>query len=286
MEQAIVIKDLTKDYGVFRLDRVSFTVPGGSIVGLIGENGAGKSTTFQCILNLIPRDGGSITLLGQDSVANEQAVKEDIGVVLDESMFHGLLRPTDVGKILSKVYRRWDAPLFQRYLKKFDLPPNRCLKELSRGMKMKLCIAAALSHHPKLLLLDEATSGLDPVVRDELLEEFQAFLTDDDHAVLLSSHITSDLEKVADYIVYLHQGKVVLQGAKDDLLETLGRLVCRKSDLSSIDPDLLLGVREHQFGAEALVADRAAFARRYPNLPVDPVTLDEIMVLMGKGCSQ
>ena len=286
MKQALVIDHLTKDYGAFRLDDVSFTVPGGTIVGLIGENGAGKSTTFQCILNLIPRDGGTITLWGADNIGEEQAVKEEIGVVLDEPMFHPVLRPGEVGKILSKLYRRWDDALFRHYLHQFSLPCDKAIKDFSRGMKVKLCIAAALAHHPRLLLLDEATSGLDPVVRDELLEEFQNFLTDEDHAVLLSSHITSDLEKVADYIVYLHQGKVALQGAKDELLETLGRLVCGKNDLASVDPSLLLGVRENQFGAEALVADRAVFARRYPHLAVDPVTLDEIMVLMGKERSE
>lgn len=283
MKNAIEIKDLTKKYQLFYLDHVSFCVPGGTIVGLIGENGAGKSTTIKSILNLVKPDSGEITVLGRDPVKEERLVKEDIGVVLDESFFHDTLTADMVGNIMSKLYRNWDKELFLKLERQYDLPRNLFLKEFSKGMKMKLSIAAALAHHPRLLILDEPTSGLDPVVREEILDEFLAFIRDEDHAVLLSSHITGDLEKVADYIVYLHKGKVALQGDKDELLETYGRLACTQADLERVDPRLLSGVRKNHFGCEALVNDRREFARRYPELPVDKVTLDEIMVLTVKG---
>ena len=283
MEYAIKIDHLTKDYGSFVLQDVSLAVPGGTIMGLIGENGAGKSTTIKCILNLIHRDAGAITLLDKDNIAEEAAAKEDIGLVLDESLFHDFLKLGDVGRIMSKLYKNWDGPLFDSYLEKFALPRDKLMKELSKGMKMKLSIAAALSHHPKLLILDEATAGLDPVVRDELLDEFLTFIQDEDHAILISSHITSDLEKVADYVTYLHKGRVALQGAKDELLETYGRLACTRADLAKVDRVFLAGVREGQFGCEALVKDRRAFQAAYPDLPVDPVSLEDIMVFTVKG---
>lgn len=280
---AIEIKNLTKDYGSFKLDNLSFTVPGGSILGLIGENGAGKSTTIKCILNLIRRNAGDITIWGKDAVKDEQVVKEDIGVVLDETTFHDTLKAKEVGKILAKVYKRWDAPLFASYLKKFDLPESKLVKDYSRGMKMKLSIAAALSHHPRLLILDEATGGLDPVVRDEILDEFLAFIQDEEHSILISSHITSDLEKVADYVAYLHKGKLMVEGSKDELLDNYGRLVCSKADLDMVDKKFLVGVRASQYSCEALIKDKHDFMRKYPSLTVDPVTLEEIMVLTVKG---
>lgn len=283
MENAIEIKHLTKRYKSFQLDDVSFNVPGGTIVGLIGENGAGKSTTIKSILNLIRRDEGQIRLLGRDNVKDERAAKEEIGVVLDESMFHDTITARQAGQILSKLYRGWDAPLFRSYLEKFELPDRRPLKEFSRGMKMKLSIAAALSHRPKLLILDEATSGLDPVVRDEILDEFLAFISDEEHAILISSHITSDLEKAADYVVYLHKGRVAVQGAKDELLDAYGRLVCTKGELSQVDPGFVVGSRSSQFGCEALINSRRDFQRLYPGFTVDPVTLEDIMVFTVKG---
>ena len=283
MKNAIEVKHLTKKYQLFTLDDVSFEVPGGTIVGLIGENGAGKSTTLKCILNLIRRDGGEIALLEKDNIKAERTVKEDIGVVLDDTGFHDTLTADMVGDILSHIYRKWDKNLYQELLKRYDLPKNLFIKEFSKGMKMKLAIAAALAHHPRLLILDEPTSGLDPVVRDEILDEFFAFIRDEDHAILMSSHITTDLEKVADSIVYLHKGKVLLQGEKDLLLERYGKLLCSREQLAGVDKSLLGGVRESQFGCEALVKDRAELKRRYPGLTVDPVSLDDIMVLTVKG---
>ena len=283
MKNALEVSHLTKDYGSFKLDDVSFTVPGGTIMGLIGENGAGKSTTIKCILNLIRRDGGEIQVLGLDNLRDEQAGKAQVGVVLDETTFHDGLTAPQVGKILSKLYPNWDAALYQRYLDKFGLAGKKPVKTFSKGMKMKLSLAAAFAARPKLLLLDEATTGLDPVVRDEKQDEFLDFIQDEEHAILLSSHITSDLEKVADYVTYLHRGKVAVSGAKDELLDTYGRLVCSRADLEKVDPALLVGVRTGQFGCEALVRDKHAFTRFYPGLTVDPVTLEDIMVFTVKG---
>ena len=283
MKNAIEVKGLTKKYQLFTLEDVFFTVPGGTIVGLIGENGAGKSTTLKCILNLIRRDGGEITLLEKDNVKDERLVKEDVGVVLDETGFHDTLTANMVGDIMARLYQKWDKNFFQELLRRYDLPRNLFLKEFSKGMRMKLSIAAALAHHPRLLILDEPTSGLDPVVRDEILDEFFAFIKDEDHAILMSSHITTDLEKVADSIIYLHKGKVLLQGEKDLLLERYGKLLCSKEQLAQVDKTLLGGVRENQFGCEALVKDRSEVKRRYPDLTVDPVSLDDIMVLTVKG---
>ena len=283
MKNALEVSHLTKDYGSFKLDDVSFTVPGGTIMGLIGENGAGKSTTIKCILNLIRRDGGEIQVLGLDNLRDEQAVKAQVGVVLDETTFHDGLTAPQVGKISSKLYPGWDAVLYRRYLDKFGLAGKKPVKTFSKGMKMKLSLAAAFAARPKLLILDEATSGLDPVVRDEILDEFLDFIQDEEHAILLSSHITSDLEKVADYVTYLHRGKVAVSGAKDELLDTYGRLVCARADLAQVDPALLVGVRTGQFGCEALVRDKHAFVRLCPGLTVDPVTLEDIMVFTVKG---
>ena len=286
MKNALEVSHLTKDYGSFKLDDVSFTIPGGTIMGLIGENGAGKSTTIKCILNLIRRDGGAITVFGRDNLREERAVKEEIGVVLDEVLFHDMLRPRQVGKILSGLYPSWDGALFEHYLEQFGLTGKQVVREFSRGMKMKLSIAAAFAARPRLLILDEATSGLDPVVRDEILDELLAFIRDEDHAVLISSHITSDLEKAADYITYLHRGKVAVWGAKDELLDTYGKVVCGRGDLEKVDRKLLVGSRVGQFGCEALVKDRRALAKAHPHLAVESATLEDIMVFTGKGDAQ
>ena len=283
MTNSIEIRGLCKSYGDFALRDVNLTLPGGTIMGLIGENGAGKTTTIKCILNLVRRDAGEITLMGRDNIREEKLAKEDIGVVLDECFFHDTLRPRDVGWILAPVFRNWDDGLYQDYLDKFQLPEGKLIKEFSRGMKMKLSLAAALAHRPKLLILDEATAGLDPIVRDEILDEFLGFICDEEHAILISSHITSDLEKAADYITYIHQGQVVLSDAKDVILDSYGRLGCTAAQLETVDPADLLRVRKGTFGCEALVADRNAFRRKYPALTVDRVTLEDIMLFIGKG---
>jgi len=281
MNNVIEIRDLTRDYGHFKLDKVSLTVPGGSIMGLIGENGAGKSTTLKCLLGLVRPDSGQVRLLGGDP--NDRTVREQVGVVFDECRFHESLTAAQVGKFMSKSYRTWDGALYEHYLKKFGLTEKLTVKGFSRGMKMKLSIAAALSHRPEVLILDEATSGLDPVVREEILDEFLDFIQDEEHAVLISSHITSDLEKAADYITYLHRGQVTLQGEKDELLSSYGRLACTAEELEKLDRRFLVSVRENRFGVEALVRERSEVRRRWPELTVDPASLEEIMVFTTKG---
>lgn len=282
MTNAIELSNLTKSYGAFRLDGVSFTVPTGSIMGLIGENGAGKSTTIKCMLGLVFPDSGSIRLLDRDPF-REESLREELGVVLDESAFHDALGAADVGRILSRSYRSWDQPLFQRYLEQFELPRGKTLKEYSRGMKMKLGIAAALAHHPRLLLLDEATGGLDPVVRNQILDEFLSFIQDEEHSILISSHITGDLEKIADYVSYLHKGRLTLSGPKDQLLEHYGRLVCTRDELAKVDSGYLKSVRSGQFSCEALIHSRREFCARYPGLTVDRVTLEDLMIFTSGG---
>ena len=282
-EQAIEIRHLTKNYGGFCLSDVSLNLPAGTILGLIGENGAGKSTTIKCILNLIRRDAGEISIWDRDNLREERAAKAGVGVVLDECFFHDSLRPRDLDRVLGPVFPDWDRGLYGDYLDKFRLPANKLIREFSRGMKMKLSLAAALAHQPKLLILDEATAGLDPVVRDEILDEFLSFICDEDHAILISSHITSDLEKAADYITYIHEGKIVLSEAKDDILDRYGRVGCSAADLRAIDPSDLLRVRKGSFGCEALVPDRGAFHKKYPKLMVEKIHLEDIMLFVGKG---
>lgn len=275
MEYAARLDQVTKDYGTFKLDNVTIDIPGGTIVGLIGENGAGKTTAIKCLLGILKTDGGEVTL-----PPNGLA---DVGYVPDECPFSDALSVRQVGSALCGMFPGWDATLFWDYLRKFDLPEGKKVKELSRGMKMKLSIAVALAHRPKLLVLDEATSGLDPVVRDEILDEFLAFISDEDHAILLSSHITSDLEKVCDYVVYLHEGKVTVSGAKDELLETYGRLSCSKADLERIDRSLLMGKRMGEYGCQALINDRMAFEGAYPDLSLEKPTLEDIMIFTTRG---
>lgn len=279
MTNCIEIKGLVKKYKTFTLGPIDLTVPGGSIMGLIGENGAGKSTLIKSMLGIAKPDGGAVALLGTDP----DHAKEDIGIVMDDCFFSEYLRVKDVDSVLYRVYRDWDKDLFRRYLDKFSLDGKKNIKELSRGMRMKLSLAAALAHRPRLLLLDEATAGLDPVVRDEILDEFLDFISDEDHAILISSHITSDLEKVADYIAYLHQGKLLMCDEKDRLLEDYGRLVCARADLEQIDRGYVVSTRKSQYSTEALIRHKGDFKRLYPRLTVEPVTLDELMVFIVKG---
>ena len=279
MTNCIEIKGLVKRYKTFTLGPVDLAVPGGSILGLIGENGAGKTTLIKALLGVVRPDGGEVRLL--DAAPDD--AKQDVGVVMDDCFFSEYLRVKDVNTVLSRVYRDWDRELFRDYLDKFSLAGTKNIKELSRGMRMKLSLAAALAHRPKLLLLDEATAGLDPVVRDEILDEFLDFVSDEDHGILISSHITSDLEKAADYIAYLHGGQLLMCDEKDRLLERYGRLVCTRADLEQVDRSCLVSVRKSQYSTEALIRDRGEFTRRYPRLTVEPVTLDELMVFVVRG---
>lgn len=251
---AIECLDLTKTYRGFTLDHITFSLPAGCILGLVGENGAGKSTTLNLLMNAISRDGGTVRLLGTDNQSPEfLQTKQDIGVVLDEACLPDAITPTELGRIMSMTYTRWDQPLYESYLKRFGLPRAKRFRSLSRGMRMKLAIAAAMSHHARLLLLDEATSGLDPMVREEVLDVFNEFTREEDHSILLSSHIISDLEKICDYIAFLHQGKLILFAEKDRLLEEYAIVKLPPQQLAELDPAAVMGVKEGRYGAEVLV---------------------------------
>ena len=275
---ALEIRNLTKDYGEFTLDNLNLTLPCGCIMGLIGENGAGKSTTIKLILDMIHRDAGTITLLGRANREDMLLPHPAIGVALDVGGSPACLRAVQVGKIMAHTYTKWDKELYAQYLKKLNLPEKRPFKEYSKGMKMKLGIAVALSHHPKLLILDEATSGLDPVVRDEVVEMFSEFTRDESHAVLISSHIVSDLEKICDYIAFLHKGKLMLCEEKDRLLEEYGLIHCSKEQLAELDPQAVRGVKASPYGEEALVRRDGVPA----GMQVSPVSIEELFIFMVK----
>lgn len=280
---AISIKNLNKSYDKFQLKDISFSVPCGSIVGFIGENGAGKSTTIKGILNLIKRDSGDISIFGMDIDKEEKAIKEQIGVVLDECNFHDNLKVSFIPKFMKNIYKNWEDEIFYNYLKKFHLPAEKRIKEYSRGMKMKLSIAAALSHKPKLLILDEATSGLDPIVREDILDIFMDFIQDEQHSILMSSHITSDLDKVADYIAFIQSGELVFIKEKDYLLDNYGIARCTKEEWSKLEKSQVLQYREGKFNIEALIKSKEKFSDENKGIVIDAVTLEEIMVFYVKG---
>lgn len=280
-ENSILVKDLWKQFPGFVLDRVSFRVPKGRIVGFIGENGAGKSTTINLILNELKKDGGEISVMGLD--ASDASVKEQIGVVFDECNFPEVFTADNIAKVLSGVYRSWDDPLFRQYLERFKLPHSQQIGSLSKGMKMKLSIVCALSHKPKLLILDEATTGLDPVVRDEILDLFLEFIQDEEHAVFFSSHITSDIQKIADYVVLIHQGKIIFEESKDDLIDRYGIVKCGKEASSVMQPEDYLIHRTTKVCEEFLVRDREAVRRKYKEMVVDSAGLEDIMLFYIKG---
>jgi len=279
MENAIEINNLTKKYDEFTLNDINITLPKGCIMGFIGENGAGKSTTIKLILNLIHRDSGNINVLGLNNIQNDKQIKEDVGVVFDECNFPENLNATDVSVVMKHIYKNWDATLFQSYIQKFSLPLKKIIKEYSRGMKIKLSIAVALSHHAKLLVLDEATSGLDPIVRDEILDVFLEFIQDEEHSIFISSHITSDLDKIADYITFIHKGKIVFSEPKDSLLSNYGILKCSIADYEHIDKNIIIGCRKNQFGVEVLIKKN----KLKGNYTVDHANIEDIMLFYIKG---
>lgn len=258
MNYALELKNVSKRYGGFTLDIVHLCLERGCIMGLIGENGAGKTTIIKSILGLIQPDRGEITVLGKNNARELGLMREHLGVVMDESGYPEEMRLRDVALVLKNIYRTWDAGRFSAYLKQFGLPEGKRVKELSRGMKMKLSIAASLSHDSQLLILDEATSGLDPIVRDEMLDIFLEFIQDENKAVLLSSHILSDLEKACDYITFVHRGRIVFSEPKDELTERYAIVRCSASDFERINPASVVGARKNAFGVEALVLKEAA----------------------------
>ena len=282
MDNILEVRNLTKQYADFTLDHVSFSIPKGTIMGLIGENGAGKSTTINAILDLIHKDDGTVTFWGQE-LSSAKQLKEDIGVVFDGINFYETLTAAKVGKISQTAYKQWDYRLYREYLNRFQLPTDKEIKTFSKGMKMKLCIAVALSHRPKLLILDEATSGLDPVMRDDILDVFLEFVQDEEHSIMISSHITTDLEKVADTITFIHQGKVLFCKAKDELLYHYGIIRCGAAIFDEIDKSEILAYRKEDYQWNVLVADKEKARRRYKNAVVDDAAIDDILLLYVKG---
>lgn len=283
MKDALAIDGLTKNYKDFSLKNISFRVPCGCIVGLIGENGAGKSTTINAALGLIKKDSGTISVLGKTEEFHDEAAREQVGVVLDGSNFSKELTPQRLNKVLRDIYNSWDENLYFSLLEKMSLPGNKKLKTFSKGMMMKLSIIAAFSHHPQLLILDEATSGLDPVMRDDILDMFLEFVQNEKNSILVSSHITSDLEKIADYIVFIHKGEIIFSKPKDELLDSYGIIKCSSSKLDSIDRQDIIACRKMDYEWQALVSDRKAAQRKYPDVLIVPATIDEIMLLYVKG---
>lgn len=278
MSNALEVKGLTKHFSGFTLRDVNITLPTGCIMGFIGENGAGKSSTLRLILGLLRPDGGSIEILGKTGFANDRALKEHVGVVMDECGFPENLMLSDVNAILRRCYRTWDERRFRSLAAYFQLPDRKRIKAFSRGMKMKLSIVAALSHDSRLLILDEATSGLDPIVRDELLDILLDFIQDETHSILISSHILSDLEKICDYITFIHQGRILFSSAKDELLSQYAIAKGSANVIARLNPSAIVGVRRGAFGTEALVR-RAAMPA---NIVSDPATLEEIMLYYVK----
>ena len=279
LTNAIEIRGLTKHYKGFSLENLNLDLPAGCVLGLVGENGAGKSTTIRLIMDALERDGGTVSVLGADNRSPDfLRRKEDVGVVLDETFVPEILSAKQLGRIMAGSFKNWEQDTYEGWLKRLDLPEDKRFKDYSRGMTMKLGIAAALSHGAKLLLLDEATGGLDPMVREELLEVFADFAAQDGHAVLLSSHIVSDLERICDYIAFLHKGRLVLCEEKDVLLEKYGILKCSKEQLQNIPAGAVHGVRIGNYGAEALV-EREAMPR---GAVIDRPTLEHIILYMSK----
>jgi len=275
---ALEIKNLTKTFSGFTLDNLTLTLPSGCIMGLIGENGAGKSTTIKLILNMLHKDSGCITILGRDNQDNIQLTKEDVGVVTDEVGIPECLTTGQVGKVMKYTYCNWDEGEYNRLLEKLALPDNKPFKEFSRGMKMKLGIAVAMSHGSRLLLLDEATSGLDPVVRDEVVDMFYDFTRDESHSILISSHIVSDLEKLCDYVAFLHKGKLLLCEEKDSLLAEYGIVHCTAEQFSELDSEAVKYKKESPYGLELIVKREAVPDR----LNISPVNIEELFIFMVK----
>ena len=275
---ALEIRGLTKSYTDFTLDHLDLTLPEGCIMGLIGENGAGKSTTIKLILNMLHRDEGTVTILGKDNREEIRLLKEDIGVVLDEVGLPESLNALQVGKVMKNTFKNWDEAEYMRLLKELSLPEKKLFKEYSRGMKMKLGIAVALSHSAKLLILDEATGGLDPVVRDRVTDLLLDFTRDEQHSILVSSHIVSDLEKLCDYIAFLHQGKLLLCEEKDRLLEEYGLILCPKEQLDALPKDAVRHVKRSPYGIEAMVKRDAVPA----GTDVVPISIEELFLFMVK----
>ncbi len=284
MKNVIEIENLVKKYDdSFELSIKNLELKSGTVIGLIGENGAGKTTLLKSILRLINNDCGKIKIFGKENDKNEEEIKENIGVVLDNIFFPEVLTPSDINFIMKDIYQNWDTPLFLKYLKSFQLDPKKKIKTFSKGMRKKLEIATALSHHPKLLILDEATSGLDPVVRGEVLDIFMDFIQDEEHTILFSTHITSDLESIADHIIFMDKGKIILNKRRDEITDQYGILKCDINDFQKIAKEDMIRFRKNKYNYEILIKDRDKMKKKYKTYVIDKITMDELMILMIKG---
>lgn len=278
MSNVIEIEGLCKRYDGFAIENLDLSIPQGGIMGFIGANGAGKTTTIYSILNVIPVDAGRIQIFGKDYKKDEQEIKQDIGVVFDEMGYHEIMTPLQISRMMKSIYHNWSEMEFAKYLDRFGLPYKKRCGTFSRGMRMKLQIAVALSHGAKLLIMDEPTSGLDPVVRNEMLDIFQEFVEEEDHTILLSSHIIEDLERIADEIAFIDKGRILLADNKDVILEQHAILKGKKQDISKIRSEDMVGVKRSAYGVEILVHDALACRRRYPEFLCEPASLEDIML--------
>ena len=281
---ALKLTNITKKYDDFILDNVSFNVPKGNIVGLIGENGAGKSTTLNSILDIIERDSGDVVILDSEKNKISNAIREKIGVVFDGNNFPEDLTPQKLNNVLKAIYSNWEEKKFYELLENFSLPKNKKIKKFSKGMKMKLSISVALSHKAQLLILDEATSGLDPVVRDDILDILLDFVQEENNSILMSSHITSDLEKIADYIIFIHKGKVIFEEAKDNLIYNYGIMKCKLKEFNDIDKKDIIRYRKMDYGYEILIKNKKELEKKYPNVIMDNIKIEDVMLMYVKGC--
>lgn len=281
MENILEIKNLSKKYNSFELKNINIELPKGTIMGFIGENGAGKTTTIKSILNIINKDSGQIKIFGLDN--KETKIKEDIGVVLDDSFLSEYLNSLDINKIMKNIYKNWDEKLYFKYIEDFKLSKEKILKEYSNGMKMKLKIAVALSHHPKLLILDEPTLGLDPIARNEILDIFQEFIQDENKGIFVSSHITSDLEHIADYITFINNGEIIFSKTKDELLESYGIARCSKEQFDKIKKEDYIKYKKNKYEYDVLIENKYEFRKNYNISVIDKTSLEDIMLIYIKG---
>lgn len=278
MESVIEVSELCKNYGDFQLDHISFQVPKGCITGFIGQNGAGKTTSISAILEIIKKDSGTIKVFGKELDGSDARWKEDVGIVFDEMGFHDFMTPLEINRMMKHIYKNWSEETFSFYLKKFGLPAKKKCGKFSRGMRMKLQIAVAMSHQAQLLIMDEPTSGLDPIVRNEILQIFQEFVLEEDHTILLSSHITGDLERIADEIVFIDHGRILLAGNKDEMLEQHGLMKCKKAFVDKLHLEDIVSIRNSSFGREVLVKDRTKCQKKYPDVVMEQPSLEDIML--------
>lgn len=283
MNNILTIKDLNKKYDRFELKNININIPKGSIVGFIGENGAGKTTTIKSILNLINIDSGEIKIFGKDYIEYEKEIKEDLGIILDNSYMPEELTPTEINQVMKLIYINWNEKQFFEYLDRFKLPKDKMNKEFSTGMLVKLKLITALSHNPKLLILDEPTSGLDPIARSEILDIFQEFVEDENHSIFVSSHITTDLEQIADYIIFISDGEIILTSEKDKLIEEYAVVKCTEKEFNTIDKKDIIKYKKTKYEYKVLIDNKNKFKKKYDIKTIDKATLEDIMLLYIRG---